>query len=120
MSAETTSFDPAITVFMLVKTTPEWLRLSAPQRADLLAETIEPLLRKHREDVRLRLYDIEFYATRVTDLWLWEARTHRAYQRLVEDLRDTPFWDRYFAIVEILPSVETAYLRDDGRVASRL
>ena len=24
---------------------------------------------------------------------------------LVEDLRETPFWDRYFAIVEILPGV---------------
>jgi hypothetical protein len=40
---------------------------------------------------------------------------HQAYELLVEDLRETPFWDRYFQIVEILPGVENAYAKNYNR-----
>jgi hypothetical protein len=86
---------------MLVKTSPEWLGFSVERRFELLRETVTPILRKHAADVRLRFFDVEFYSARVTDVWLWDARDHHAYQLLVEDLRETPFWDRYFQIVEI-------------------
>jgi hypothetical protein len=102
----------ALTVFMLVKTSPEWLGFAVPERFRLLREYIEPLLRKHADTISLRFFDIEFYATRVTDLWMWEAVDHHAYELIVEDLRETPFWDRYFDIVEILPGVENAYARN--------
>jgi hypothetical protein len=102
-------FKPAVTVFMLVKTLPEWLSLPADLRSQQLKEQMEPILHRYKKDIRLRLYDVEFYSTRVTDIWLWEARDHHAYQSLVEDLRETPFWDRYFSIVEILPGVENGY-----------
>jgi hypothetical protein len=36
---------------------------------------------------------------------------------VVEDLRETPFWDRFFEIVEILPGVENAYADNYGRAA---
>ena len=80
-----------------------------------MATHIEPILEKHSPKVTLRLYDVEFYSARVTDLWVWEATEHLAYERLVEDLRETPFWDRYFQIVEILPGVENAYARNSKR-----
>jgi hypothetical protein len=32
-------------------------------------------------------------------------------------LRETPFWDRYFSIVEILPAVENAYAANYNRTA---
>jgi hypothetical protein len=112
-----TPFHPALTVFMLVKTMPEWLGLPVDRRFQLLKEQIEPLLHKHRADIRLRFYDVEFYSTRVTDVWLWEAREHHAYQLLVEDLRETAFWDRYFEIVEILTGVENAYAKNYDRAA---
>ncbi len=83
----------------------------------MLAQDIKPLLNKYRADIRLRFYDVEFYSARVTDIWLWEARNHHAYQLLVEDLRDTPFWDRYFEIVEILPGVENACAKNYNREA---
>ncbi|HEV2677936.1 MAG TPA: darcynin family protein [Aliidongia sp.] len=107
----------ALTVFMLVKTNPEWLGFSIDERFRLLAEHVEPIVKKHRPNVRLRFYDIEFYSARVTDLWMWEATDHHAYELLVEDLRETPFWDRYFAIVEILPGVENAYASNYNRAA---
>ncbi len=109
------SFDPAVTVFMLVKTMPEWLGFTIDHRFELLSEHIEPILKKYKDNIRLRFYDVEFYATRVTDIWVWEARDHHAYQLLVEDLRETAFWDRYFQIVEILVGVENAYAKNYGR-----
>jgi hypothetical protein len=96
----------ALTVFMLVKSMPQWLGLTSEEQSTLLATHIEPILQKHHTQVTLRLYDVEFYSARVTDLWVWEATDHLAYELLVEDLRKTPFWDRYFQIVEILPGVE--------------
>jgi hypothetical protein len=102
--------EPAkMTVFMLVKTSPEWLGLPIETRFAELRGQIEPILRKHVEHVTLRFYDAEFYSARVTDVWLWETTSHHAYELLVEDLRETPFWDRYFYIVEIIPAVENAY-----------
>ena len=96
----------ALTVFMLVKSMPEWLGFTSEEQLTLLATHIEPILKKHHPKVTLRLYDVEFYSARVTDLWIWEVTDHLAYQLLVEDLRQTAFWDRYFQIVEILPGVE--------------
>jgi hypothetical protein len=109
--------DPVITVFMLVKTMPEWLAMSVDERFGELARHVEPIVQRHRDRVRLRFYDVEFYTARVTDVWVWDALDHHAYELLVEDLRETPFWDRYFAIVEILPGVENAYAKNYGREA---
>jgi hypothetical protein len=36
---------------------------------------------------------------------------------VVEALRETPFWDRYFRVVEILVGVENAYATNYGRDA---
>jgi hypothetical protein len=109
--ALTGALTAALTVFMLVKTLPEWLAFSVDERFRQLREHVEPILRKHAPKVTLRFYDIEFYSARVTDLWMWEATEHHAYELLVEDLRETPFWDRFFEIVEILPGVENAFAK---------
>jgi hypothetical protein len=39
---------------------------------------------------------------------------HQAFQLLVEALRETPFWDRYFDMVEILVGVENSYAKNYG------
>jgi hypothetical protein len=106
-----------ITVFMLVKTMPEWLAMSVDDRFSELGKYLEPIVHRHRNRVRLCFHDVEFYTARVTDVWVWDALDHHAYELLVEDLRETPFWDLYFAIVEILPGVENAYAKNYGREA---
>ncbi|AWV02107.1 darcynin [Burkholderia sp. JP2-270] len=106
-----------LTVFMLVKTRPEWLGFPVPERFRLLREHIEPILKTHGERVSLRFYDTEFYSARVTDVWVWDAHDRHAYELVVEALRETPFWDRYFDIVEILPGVENAYASNYGEAA---
>ncbi|WUJ30026.1 darcynin [Streptomyces sp. NBC_00388] len=103
-----------VTAFMLVKTTPEWLGLTVEQRVEAFATEVLPAIKKKTEGVRSRFYDTEFYSARVTDVWVWEARDHQAYQLLIDALRETPFWDRYFDVVEILVGVENGYARNYG------
>lgn len=43
-----------------------------------------------------------------------EADDHDAYQRLVDALRETPFWDRYFQVVDLLVGTENGYARTYG------
>ncbi len=115
MTTPIAPFEPTVTVFMLVKTSPEWLGFTVDRRFELLREQFTPILKKHAANVALRFFDVEFYSTRVTDLWMWDAREHHAWQLLVEDLRETAFWDRYFEIVEILTGVENAYAKNYDR-----
>ncbi|MFF8919193.1 darcynin family protein, partial [Streptomyces sp. NPDC015032] len=37
---------------------------------------------------------------------------HHAYQLLIDALRETPFWDRYFEVVDILVGIENGYARN--------
>ncbi|CAH2774231.1 MAG: hypothetical protein SC7H9.05 [uncultured Paraburkholderia sp.] len=67
----------------------------------------------------MRSYDIEFYSARVTDIWIFDVTNHSVYETVVEALRETPFWDRYFEVLEILPGVENVVAKDFGRAAER-
>ncbi|MGK3208419.1 darcynin family protein [Amycolatopsis sp. MEPSY49] len=103
-----------VTAFMLVKTTPEWLAMTVEQRIEAFRTEIVPAVEEKTKGVRSRFYDTEFYSARVTDVWVWEAADHEAYQFLVDALRETPFWDRWFEVAEILVGVENGYARSYG------
>jgi hypothetical protein len=104
-----------LTVFMMVKTTPEWLGFTIDQRFAHIKHYMNPILKRYENQVRLRFYDTEFFSARVTDVWVWEAQSRHAYELVVEELRETPLWDRFFSIVEILSGVENAYARNYDR-----
>ncbi|MEU1752589.1 darcynin family protein [Micromonospora matsumotoense] len=107
-------FAPTVTAFMLLKTNRAWLDLSVPERVAAFQESVLPAIKDKAKDVRWRYYDTEFYTARVTDIWVWEARDHEAFQLVIEALRETPFWDHYFEIVEILVGVENGYAKHYG------
>ncbi|MGI5503917.1 darcynin family protein [Lentzea sp. CA-135723] len=109
-----TTFEAEVTAFMLVKTMPKWLALTVPQRIEVMETHVLPAIKAKADGVRSRFYDTEFYSARVTDIWVWEARDHESYQQLVDALRDTPFWDDYFQVVELLVGVENGYARNHG------
>ncbi len=113
---EDADFTPAITIFMLVKTKPEWLALSPKERFAELAPIMTSELSERRGSLRMKFYDTEFYNTRVTDVLMFEARDNHSWELFVEHLRETKFWDHYFEIVEILPGVENAYAANYGQV----
>ncbi|WP_275294459.1 darcynin family protein [Amycolatopsis sp. La24] len=106
--------NPPVTAFLLVKTTPEWLALTPTERAAAFATQVVPAIEAKTTGVRSRFYDTEFYSARVTDVWVWEADDHHAYQLLIDALRETPFWDRYFEIVDLLVGTENGYARTYG------
>ncbi|WP_211235483.1 darcynin family protein [Segniliparus rugosus] len=76
----------------------------------------ESALRRH-PSVKLRWFDVEFSTTKASDILVWETTSQHEYELLVEELRETPLWDRYFTIVEILPGVENADADNDNRKA---
>ncbi|GAA2630316.1 hypothetical protein GCM10009863_52250 [Streptomyces axinellae] len=75
---------------------------------------VVPAIKAKTTGVRSRFYDTEFCSTRVTDVRVWEADDHNAYQLLIDALRETPFWDRYFEIVDILVGAENGCARTYG------
>src|SRR5437764_14262804 len=110
----TEPFEAGVTAFILVKTTPEWLGLTVAQRVKAFETEIRPVITEKVAGVRSRFFDTEFYSARVTDVWVWDAVDHQAYQLLIDALRETPFWDRYFEVAEILVGVENGYARNYG------
>ncbi|MEU5688908.1 darcynin family protein [Streptomyces venezuelae] len=112
-TTETTTQTP-VTAFMLVKTNPEWLAMTVEQRIEAFNTDIVPLVKEKTSGVRSRFYDTEFYSARVTDVWVWEADSHSAYQVLIDALRETPFWDRYFEVVDLIVGTENGYARNYG------
>jgi hypothetical protein len=109
------SKETELTVFMLVKTMPEWLGFTVAERFAHFHRYMNPVLKKYEDEVTCRIFDTEFFSTRVTDVWVWEAKSRHAYEMVVEELRETPIWDRFFLIVEILAGVENAYARNYDR-----
>ncbi|MGW3994696.1 darcynin family protein [Amycolatopsis sp. NPDC004772] len=109
MPAEST-----VTAFMLVKTTPEWLALTVDERIHAFKTQIVPVIEAQTHGVRSRFYDTEFYSARVTDVWVWEADDHDTYRLLIDALRETPFWDRWFEVVDLLVGLENGYARTYG------
>jgi hypothetical protein len=96
------------TLFMSVRTTPEWLRLSPADRFGFLGKEIAPILKAHPE-VRMRFFDAEAFSARVSDMVVWETADLDRYRSLIDGLRETRFWDTYFEVVDIVPAVENDY-----------
>lgn len=115
MSNSTSQIKPVTyTIFMLVKTTREWLALTPDERFGFLGKVIEPIVGRPN-GVRFRFFDSEFFSAQVSDLVMWETQDLTAYRDVIEKLRETPFWDTYFQIVQIIPAVENAYADAYGR-----
>ncbi|MCX7220084.1 darcynin family protein [Undibacterium sp.] len=100
-----------LTIFWLVKATPRWLAL-APHgeggRFAFVDAIIKPILARY-PGVQLRFFDAEAYATLCSDVMMWQLSNREEYQALVEALRETNFWDHYFQVLHILPTVEDGY-----------
>jgi Darcynin, domain of unknown function len=94
--------------FMLVRATPNWLALAPKERFAFLGDVIAPILGRH-PDVSMRFFDSEAFHAVYSDVVMWETATLLSYQAIVEELRETPFWGRYFEVVEIVASIENAY-----------
>ncbi|HUO00579.1 MAG TPA: darcynin family protein [Bradyrhizobium sp.] len=96
-------------IFVLLKTTRHWLDMPTEKRVDFLDKQIRPLLRQCPE-VTIRWFEPEAFAARTTDIMLCETKDLASWAWLCDHLRDTPFWDHYFEVIEVFPSIEGNYL----------
>jgi hypothetical protein len=103
---------PKFTVIMLLKNAAAWEGLTVARAREWAQEALAPVLRKHASKVTLRFFDVEFYSPRVTDIWIWRTTDVNAYHHLLEDLRENPFWNRYFKVIETLAGVEETYAKN--------
>ena len=101
------------TIFMHLRATADWLALPPDRRFAFMAEDVAPRLQAHPA-VRMRYFDAEAFSSRVSDIVMLETADLDQYMALVESLRESPFWGRYFEVGEILPAVEDAYARHYG------
>ena len=62
----------------------------------------------------MRFFDAEAYNARSSDVILWEPADLKAYRSVVDSLRESAFWGKYFDIVDIIPSVENGYAAHYG------
>lgn len=101
------------TFFMLLCSTPDWLRLGRDQRQRFLADHVRPVLARYPA-VSLRFYDAEALSGRCTDVAVFESDDLQAYAFLIDGLRDTAFFAQpYFEVLDIIPAVEDGYLEYD-------
>jgi hypothetical protein len=105
--------DVTYTFFMLVRTTPAWLRKPPRERFAFLGSHIEPVLKQHPA-VKMRFFDSEAFNASISDVIMWETRQLSEYQAVVEKLRETEFWDALFEVREIVPAIENAYAHHYG------
>ena len=107
------------TFFMLLRSAPDWLKLSRQNRQRVLAEQVKPVFARY-PTVALRFYDAEAFSGRCTDVAVFESADLQAYTFLIDGLRDTAFFSHpYFEVVDIIPAIEEGYAEYDRALEVR-
>lgn len=93
------------TIFINLKTRDAWLQLTVEERLKYIGRHIFPVMQKHPA-VKVRFYDAEFYAAKLSDVMLIETTDLRQYEGFIDALRDLEFWHKYFDVLDIVLTVE--------------
>lgn len=97
-----------ITVFVLLKTTKEWLRLEHAERNRIAESVLSTVLPDN--SVTLRMFDAEAFTTKCTDVAMFQAEDMQAFYFAIERLRDSELITKpYFEMVEIIPTIEDGF-----------
>lgn len=102
-----------MTVFWLIKTTPEWLQLPPHGDGGRFAfgkGVLNPILAKY-PGARMAFFDCEAFTADCTDVMIWTVTDLEHYNGVVNDLRETKFWSSYFTIEKIIPAIENEYAK---------
>jgi hypothetical protein len=112
------NFNPAndrcLTAFIHVKTSPEWLSFTIPERVEKINGSLRRILKEFSDSVIFRWYDTEFYTAKVTDIMVLDCKDPFVYQHFLDKLRETEFWDKWFTIEEIIVGEQNAASKTYG------
>lgn len=95
-------------IFMLVKTTRNWLDLPTPKRIEFFRDRMLPIL-KQRPQVSFEQYECEAFHAEVTDIFIWKTTDLNAWVWIADHLRETEWWDHHVEVVSILPAIRADY-----------
>ena len=96
--------------FVLLRATPDWLRLSREQRRAMNAEHLLPLL-AGSDSVRMRYFDAEAFTADCSDVMMIETDDPKRHYFFMERLRDSPMITApYFVVQQIVPCIEEGYV----------
>ncbi|NVK58395.1 MAG: Darcynin 1 [Alteromonadaceae bacterium] len=97
------------TFFVHMNATKEWLSLSRAERTEYF-DTIKKEIFSKYQSVNIRLYDIEAFSTKCSDIAVYETENIQEYYFLIDALRDTKIYTvPYFEIVDIFPAIEDGF-----------
>ena len=97
------------TFFVHMNATREWLKLSHQQRDEFFNNSLGQIMARY-EDVRVRLFDVEAFSTKCSDIAMFETENLQAYTFMMDALRDSEFYTvPYFEIVDIYPAIEESF-----------
>lgn len=102
-----------MTIFWLIKTTPEWLALPPHGEDGRFAfgkNVLDPILERYA-GAKMTFYDSEAFTADCTDVMVWTVTSLEDYNGAVNDLRETKFWSYYFTIEKIIPAIENEYAK---------
>ncbi len=103
--------------FLLLRATPEWLRLSRRERSVRVDSHLAPLLRTYPA-IAIRHFDAEAFTTVCSDVMLVETSDLTQYYSFIEGLRDSPMVTvPYFEFLHIIPAIEDGFRAYEARLA---
>ncbi|MGO3346120.1 MAG: darcynin family protein [Marinomonas sp.] len=98
------------TFFVHMNARKEWLRLSREERNQYFGEIQKEIFSKY-PSVSIRLYDVEAFTTKCSDITVYETANIQDYYFLIEELRDSKIYTvPYFDIIDIIPAIEDGFV----------
>jgi predicted transglutaminase-like protease len=105
------------TFFVHMNATTEWLSLSREERSVYFDEIQSKIFSKY-PSVSIRLYDVEAFSTKCSDIAVYETENIQDYYFLIDALRDSKIYTvPYFEIVDIFPAIEDGYIEYESSIA---
>lgn len=98
------------TFFVHMNATAAWLRLERSARAHIFQQIEEEIFARY-PSVSVRLYDVEAFTAKCSDIAVFETAQLQDYYFLIEELRDSPVYTHpYFELVDIFPAIEGGFI----------
>jgi len=98
------------TILILMNATPAWLSLSRDERNNYFEKKVVPIFEKFTKSVKVRLFDAEYFHSKISDYMIVETTDLKEYRYFIEYLRDTKIYgEPYFEIKDIVPGMENAF-----------
>ncbi|BAP30953.1 uncharacterized protein CHSO_1916 [Chryseobacterium sp. StRB126] len=98
------------TILLLMNATPQWLSLTREQRSDFLEDQLMPIFEKVAKTVNVRMFDSEYFHSKVSDFLLVTTDELHDYKLMMEMLRDSKVYGvPYFQITDIIVGQENMF-----------